>query len=166
MKPCKTLNTRILPLSLLISSLVSGGAIAAQNPNLTYASSGPLSHIAEAGSLIFNGDDKDKFETIKTVPVDETEWNAADSDAIQKLRGEQQESEKEAGELLNQNTDIKDAKEAYELANEHYKVRESQVAAAEVVNNAVDKLTQQKNDTPIIKGITEDNSEAKYCSMQ
>ncbi|WP_145526508.1 autotransporter outer membrane beta-barrel domain-containing protein [Yersinia rohdei] len=161
MKPCKTLNTRILPLSLLISSLVSGGAIAAQNPNLIYTPTGDFKRIAEGGVFISNGGNELEFETIKTVPVDETEWNVADSDAIQKLRGEKQESEKEAGELLDQNTTIKDAKEAYELANQHYKVRESQVAAAEVVNNAVDKLTQQKNDTPTIKGITEDNSEAK-----
>ncbi|CNF26112.1 autotransporter protein [Yersinia rohdei] len=161
MKPCKTLNTRILPLSLLISSLVSGGAIAAQNPNLIYTPTGDFKRIAEGGVFISNGGNELEFETIKTVPVDEIEWNAADSDAIQKLRAEKQESEKEAGELLDQNTTIKDAKEAYELANQHYKVRESQVAAAEVVNNAVDKLTQQKNDTPTIKGITEDNSEAK-----
>ncbi|MDN0096976.1 AIDA repeat-containing protein, partial [Yersinia rohdei] len=161
MKPCKTLNTRILPLSLLISSLVSGGAIAAQNPNLIYTPTGDFKRIAEGGVFISNGGNELEFETIKTVPVDEIEWNAADSDAIQKLRAEKQESEKEAGELLDQNTTIKDAKEAYELANQHHKVRESQVAAAQAVTNAVDELAQQKNDTPTIKGITEDNSEAK-----
>nr|MBX9488099.1 type V secretion protein A [Yersinia enterocolitica] len=63
-----TLNTRLLPLSILISSLVSGGAAAGVVPtpsnikdlslqtNLTLVPTGPLTRIAEGGSFLITDD--------------------------------------------------------------------------------------------------------------
>ncbi|MGT3268649.1 autotransporter outer membrane beta-barrel domain-containing protein, partial [Yersinia enterocolitica] len=63
-----TLNTRLLPLSILISSLVSGGAAAGVVPtpsnikdlslqtNLTLAPTGPFTRIAEGGSFLITND--------------------------------------------------------------------------------------------------------------
>ncbi|MDR7873873.1 autotransporter outer membrane beta-barrel domain-containing protein [Yersinia mollaretii] len=52
-----TLNTRLLPLSILISSLVSGGAIAA--PQLTtQVPTGEFTRVADGGSFLLGGDNK------------------------------------------------------------------------------------------------------------
>ncbi|CRG49077.1 autotransporter outer membrane beta-barrel domain-containing protein [Yersinia wautersii] len=52
MKNSNTLNTRLLPLSILISSLVSGGAMAAPTQSVSSVSTGDFERVAPAGSFM------------------------------------------------------------------------------------------------------------------
>ncbi len=79
MKNSNTLNTRLLPLSILISSLVSGGAMAAPTQSV---STGDFERVASAGSFMVTSESEQAGATEQKAGTDATEQEGGNATAV------------------------------------------------------------------------------------
>ncbi|HEN3659501.1 TPA: autotransporter outer membrane beta-barrel domain-containing protein [Yersinia enterocolitica] len=175
-----TLNTRLLPLSILISSLVSGGAAAGVVPtysnikdlslqtNLTLAPTGPFTRIAEGGSFLITNDtigDTVQENTLQEKSIFE---KLSDYLAAGFITEEQKEKWKENLERLDEkNTALASAQEAANLATEASEKASQDAAKMKELSEAKGKeIVAKEEEIEGLKNTLSTNNEDKKTTIE
>ncbi|HEN3618399.1 TPA: autotransporter outer membrane beta-barrel domain-containing protein [Yersinia enterocolitica] len=175
-----TLNTRLLPLSILISSLVSGGAAAGVVPtysnikdlslqtNLTKVPTGPFTRIAEGGSFLITVDSTGDTVQENTLQEKSIFEKLSDYLAAGFITEEQKEKWKENLERLDEkNTALASAQEAANLATKASEKASQDAAKMKELSEAKGKeIVAKEEEIEGLKNTLSTNNEDKKTTIE
>ncbi|HEN3565778.1 TPA: autotransporter outer membrane beta-barrel domain-containing protein [Yersinia enterocolitica] len=175
-----TLNTRLLPLSILISSLVSGGAAAGVVPtysnikdlslqtNLTKVPTGPFTRIAEGGSFLITVDSTGDTVQENTLQEKSIFEKLSDYLAAGFITEEQKEKWQENLERLDEkNTALASAQEAANLATKASEKASQDAAKMKELSEAKGKeIVAKEEEIEGLKNTLSTNNEDKKTTIE